>query len=199
MIRKEIGFKIVIHLGSLLPLVYLYFLAYNEQLGADPVEEVIHFTGIGALNLLLLSLSASPLSKILKQNVFIKVRRLLGLYAFLYALFHLFNFILFDLQLDWSLVFSEIVSRPYITIGMVAFVILLLLAVTSITHIKRKMGKSWQTLHNTVYLAAVLVVVHFYWSVKSSVISPMIYILILICLLSLRYKKLNKLLVKSKK
>jgi sulfoxide reductase heme-binding subunit YedZ len=179
--------------------VYLYFLAFNEQLGADPVEEVIHFTGIGALNLLLLSLSASPLSKILRQNVFIKVRRLLGLYAFLYALFHLFNFILFDLQLDWSLVFSEIVSRPYITIGMVAFVILLLLAVTSITHIKRKMGKSWQTLHNTVYLAAVLVVVHFYWSVKSSVISPMIYLLILICLLSLRYKKLNKLLVKSKK
>ncbi|MGB0936940.1 MAG: protein-methionine-sulfoxide reductase heme-binding subunit MsrQ [Colwellia sp.] len=187
--KKEVYLKIIIHLGSLLPLVYLYSLALTDQLGADPVEEVIHFTGIGAFNLLLLSLCASPLSKTFKQNIFIKVRRLLGLYAFTYALCHLSNFILLDLQLDWSLFFSEVFKRPYISIGMIAFTILLALAITSIPSLKRVMGKSWHKLHKSVYFAVLLVGIHYYWSVKSSLISPVLYLIMVLILLSFRYKK----------
>ncbi len=89
---KIILLKVLIHLGALLPLVNLYFLAFNDQLGADPVETVIHFTGIGALNLLLITLCVSPLAKIAKQGYLLQTRRVLGLYAYTYAVFHLLNF-----------------------------------------------------------------------------------------------------------
>ena len=90
--------KVLIHLGALIPLVNLYFLAFNDKLGADPVESVIHFTGIGAFNLLLITLSVTPIAQITKQGYLFNVRRLLGLYAYTYALFHLVNFLSFDIK-----------------------------------------------------------------------------------------------------
>lgn len=183
--------KVIIHLSAALPLLNIYYLAFNDLLGADPVERVIHFTGIGAFNLLLLTLLVSPLAKKLKQSFVMKVRRLLGLYTFIYAFFHVLNFIAFDLQFAWGLFFNEIVKRPYITLGMLAFVLLTLLAITSYSRIKNKMGKKWQKLHNAIYLIVVLVAVHFYWSVKSELIAPTVYFLLAIMVLFFRYKKLK--------
>lgn len=187
--------KVFIHIGALLPLVNLYFLAFRDGLGADPVETVIHFTGIGALNLLLLTLSVTPLAKIIKQGYLLKIRRVLGLYAYTYALFHLFNFLAFEVQFDGTLFISEVIKRPYITVGMVAFFLLTALAITSIDKIKRKMGKSWQSLHNVNYLIILLVTIHFYWSVKSELISPLFYFTIATVLLLFRYKKIKRLIL----
>ncbi|WP_274053455.1 protein-methionine-sulfoxide reductase heme-binding subunit MsrQ [Thalassomonas haliotis] len=189
---KVFWLKLLIHLGALLPLVNLYYLALSDQLTADPVEAVIHFTGIGALNLLLLTLLVSPLSKVSRQGFLMKTRRLLGLYAFTYALLHLLNFLFFEVQFDIALFVGEIVKRPYMTVGMAAFVILLLLALTSFDKVKRRMGKSWQKLHNYSYLAVVLAGVHFYWSVKSEIIEPGIYLLLTLALLSLRRDKFRR-------
>jgi sulfoxide reductase heme-binding subunit YedZ len=193
--NKVLLLKVVIHLAAFLPLLNLYYLAFNDQLGADPVQEVIHFTGIGAFNLLLVTLTVSPIAKKFKLGYLLQIRRLLGIYTFSYALMHLFNFLVFDLQLAWSLFFSEVVKRPYITIGMIAFILLTALAVTSLNRIKRNMGKSWQSLHNYSYFIAMLVSVHFYWSVKSEIISPLFYMLLTVALLAFRYKKIKTLIL----
>jgi len=184
--------KVFIHIGALLPLVNLYWLAYLDELGADPVKEVIHFTGIGALNLLLLSLTLSPLAKFLKQGKLISLRRVIGLYAFFYAVLHVLNFLFFEVQFDFGLFIDEVFDRPYITVGMVALLILTALAVTSVNKIKRGMGRSWQKLHNSTYLVGTLAVIHFYWSVKSELTSPLIYIILFIFLLFLRRDKFTR-------
>ncbi|WP_076418643.1 protein-methionine-sulfoxide reductase heme-binding subunit MsrQ [Colwellia sp. UCD-KL20] len=184
--------KTFVHVFSLLPLINLYWLAFIDELGADPVKEVIYFTGIGALNLFLLSLTISPLAKFLKQGKLINLRRVVGLYAFFYAVLHVLNFLFFEVQFDFNLFIDEIFDRPYITIGMVALLILSALAITSINNIRRKMGKGWQKLHNLTYLAGILIVTHFYWSVKSELTSPLMYIAVLIFLLYLRRDKFRR-------
>lgn len=184
--------KIAIHLLSFLPLLALYVLAFSDQLGADPVKEVIHFTGIGAFNLLLISLVLTPLAKKYRQGYLLQTRRLLGLYSFTYVLFHLLSFLAFEVQFDFILFLDEVIERPYITVGMAALLILFALALTSVNTLKRKMGKRWQKLHNWVYVASLLIALHFLWSVKSEIIEPGIYIVITIFLLSLRRDKFKR-------
>ena len=190
--NKTLWLKIFIHCAALLPLLNAYYLALNDKFGADPVEAIIHFTGIGAFNLLLITLVVSPLAKRFKQGFVLNVRRLLGLYAFVYAVMHLLNFLAFEVQFDFKLFVNEIFQRPYITVGMFAFTILGALAITSVNRYKRRMGKSWQTLHNFIYLVVILVSIHFYWSVKSEIVEPSIYIIISCFLLSLRRKKFSR-------
>ena len=189
---KVFWLKVVIHCGALIPLVTVYYQAINDRLGADPVQAVINFTGIGGFNLLLLTLLVAPIARYTKQGYVLQTRRLLGLYAFTYASFHLINFIAFDLQFRWLLIVSEIIKRPYITIGLLAFILLLLLAVTSIAPIKRNMGRRWQTLHNSIYLIVVLVAIHFYWSVKLNEFTPLFYLFMTTVLLTARYYKLKR-------
>ena len=167
----------------------------RDRLGADPVETVIHFTGIGAFNLLLISLCISPLAKITKQGYLLQTRRLLGLYTFTYALCHLLNFLAFEVQFDSELFLSEVIDRPYITIGMTGFLLLTALAITSVNKLKRKMGKKWQTLHDFSYVIAILVAIHFYWSVKSEIFSPILYVVVTLILLLFRYKKFKRLIL----
>lgn len=190
--HKVLATKTFIHLTSLAFLTWQYYLAITDQLGGDPVQAIIHFTGIGAFNLLLLSLLVSPFAKKFRLAWLMRLRRLLGLYAFTYALLHVLNFFTFDLQLDFPLFLNELIERPYINVGLVAFIILLPLAVTSISAIQRKMGKSWQTLHSFIYLAVVLVAIHFYWSVKSELIEPIIYLLVTFILLSVRKDRIKR-------
>ena len=184
--------KITIHLMSFLPLLALYVLAFDDQLGADPVKEVIHFTGMGAFNLLLISLLITPIAKKYRQGYLLQTRRLLGLYSFTYALCHLLSFLAFEVQFDLELFFNEIIDRPYITVGMAALVILFSLAITSLTSLKRKMGRNWQKLHYWVYLALLLIALHFFWSVKSDIVEPGIYFIIAILLLSQRKDKIKR-------
>ncbi|GAK20031.1 putative membrane protein [Vibrio sp. JCM 19052] len=138
--KHIIALKVLIHLVSLGFLGLLVIAINTDNLGGDPVQGIIHYTGIGALNTLFITLLVSPLARWTKQGLLVRVRRLLGLYSFFWAVLHLVAFAVLDLGLDWSLLASEIVKRPYLTVGAVVWVILLLLAVTSTQSIQRKMG-----------------------------------------------------------
>jgi len=184
-------FKALLHLVLLYPLINLYVDAFADRLGADPVEVVIHFTGMGAINCLLISLLISPLAKNFKLGFLIHFRRMIGLYAFVYALCHILNFLFFEVQFDLRLFIGEIFQRPYITLGMVAFVLLLSLALTSSAKIRRKMKKNWQKLHNFTYLIALLGVIHFYWSVKSDITEPLVYFALYGALMAFRRDRLK--------
>lgn len=181
--------KALIHSLAASPLLWLYYQAFNDRLGADPVEAVIHFTGIGALNLLLITLLTAPLARQANLPFLLRCRRMLGLYSFVYALCHIQNFLLFELQLDIKLFVQELIERSYIIVGMLAFLILSALTVTSINSLRRKMGRHWQSLHNLIYLAALLVLIHFYWSLKSDVIEPLIYFFLFVLLMLFRFQK----------
>ena len=183
--------KALVHFAALYPLISLYYAAFQDRLGGDPVEAVIHFTGIGALNLLLLSLLLSPLAKKLQMAFLIQFRRMIGLYAFVYGLCHVLNFLFFEVQFDLQLFVDEVFKRPYITVGMAAFLLLLALAATSTHKIRRKMRERWQTLHNFSYLIALLVVINFYWSVKSEIVEPLLYASVYVALMALRRHKLQ--------
>lgn len=183
--------KVIMHILACLPLCALWWGINQGLYGAEPVERIIHFTGIGALNLLLITLSINPLAKNFKMGFLIKTRRLLGLYCFFYACLHIFSFFALDLLFSLPLFFEELIKRPYIYLGATASILLLFLAITSASFIRRKIGSRWQQLHNSIYLIGILVIIHFYWSVKSGWIEPAIYFLLLISLLLMRVKNCN--------
>ncbi|SGZ00068.1 Putative uncharacterized protein [Moritella viscosa] len=180
--------KAYIHILAIMPLVYLGLAINADALGGDPVQAVIHFLGKGALNLLLATLVISPLAKRYKEGLLISTRRLVGLYCFFYATLHLAAFVWLDLGGDLGLFIQELIKRPYIWLGMIAFIILLLLALTSPMWARRKMRLSWKKLHRLIYLAALLTPLHYYLSVKSGWVEPTIYALFLLFLLMTRVK-----------
>jgi sulfoxide reductase heme-binding subunit YedZ len=181
--------RISTHVGICLWAVCYFYQAFTGALPGDPVQALLDFTGIGALNLLLISLVVSVLSQHLKFSQLMRFRKTFGVYAAVYGLLHLSTFIAFELQFEWALVAKEIVSRPYILLGFTGLLLLLALLVTSINSIKKRMGPSWQKLHNWVYLALILVNVHFIWSTKSIDLQAIIYAsLSTIVLLSKRKK-----------
>ena len=151
----------------------------------DPIEEITNPTGQWSFRFLLLSLSITPLNKILPFSI-IKYRRMIGVFSFFYACLHLIIFLI-DQQFTPAFIIDDIIKRPYITIGFSAFILLFLLAITSTNKMLRRLGRRWKKLHKIVYLIVLLVVVHFYWQAKSSTdIEPLIYALIALLLLALR-------------
>lgn len=184
--------KVIIHLLSITTLMYLFILIEGDKLGADPVKEMIHFLGKTALNYLLLTLAITPLCKRLKQPLLVRLRRLLGLYSFTWACLHIIVFLWLELGWEVMLLISEVVQRPYLTLGMLAWIILLVLSITSIHVMKRKMKRVWFTVHRWVYVAVLLVTIHYYWSVKSGLTEPMIYFVICFFLLRERHPFFNR-------
>lgn len=189
--------KVVIHTISLFFVALLAHNTLNGGFGADPIKGIEHFTGKAALNTLILTLLLSPLAKKYRQGGLIRLRRLLGVYCFFWVALHLSAYLALDLNFDWALLGSEIIKRPYLTIGAVSWIILLLLALTSPQAVQRRLGKSWQKLHNWVYLTLILSPIHYYWSVKSDVIEPTIYLLICAFLLYCRKQKMEKWFTKN--
>ncbi|MFT6267603.1 MAG: sulfoxide reductase heme-binding subunit YedZ [Alphaproteobacteria bacterium] len=183
--------RLLVHATSVVWLLYILFQGFTGALSGDPVQYLLDFTGIGTLNLLLLSLTISPLAEYLKFGQIIRLRKTLGVYAATYALSHLGVFIAFELQFEWALIVSEIIERPYITVGFAALLILTSLLVTSLTSIKVRMGKAWQRLHKWVYVALGLGLLHFLWSIKANELQPYIYIMIGLVLLIARKRKLK--------
>lgn len=189
--------KIIIHGVNLFTLGYLILQAMNDQLGGDPVPVITHFTGKAALNLLLLSLIITPLAKWGKMPMLFRCRRALGLYCFFWTCLHLLTYLGLNLTFDFSFFGEEIINRPYLTLGAICWLILFALSITSITLIRDSMGKYWQYLHNWVYLVLILAPIHYYWSVKSEVIEPSIYLVIAFILLLFRKDKFIKRLKKN--
>ncbi|WP_372014144.1 protein-methionine-sulfoxide reductase heme-binding subunit MsrQ [Pseudoxanthomonas sp. 10H] len=184
--------KALVHVLSLLPAAWLAWRVYqvwrtgSDALGADPVAEIEHFTGLWALRFLLLTLAITPLRQLTGRSVLLRFRRLLGLYAFFYACLHLAAYLALDLGGYWTQIFEEIAKRPYITVGFAAWVLLLPLAVTSTAGWMRRLGRRWGQLHRLVYAVAVLAVLHFWWLVKSDLREPALYAGIVCILLGWR-------------
>ena len=170
----------------LLPFIYLLIAALTDGLGTNPVETLTHDTGQWALRLLLLTLAVTPLRRLTKLNWLIKLRRMLGLFAFFYALLHLITYIWLDQFFDWSEILLDIPKRPFITIGFISFVLLLPLALTSTDAMQRRLKKRWLTLHKLVYVIPVLAVIHFTWSLKADYSQPLLYASIFIILMLAR-------------
>ncbi|GGA67945.1 protein-methionine-sulfoxide reductase heme-binding subunit MsrQ [Neiella marina] len=170
-------FKTLLHAACLLPAVWMFYLGAIDSLGADPVKALIHFYGIGAVHCLLATLSVSIISKKLRTPLLMRCRRLLGLYVAFYATLHIVCFLVFEWQLQWADVVDEIIRRPYITVGFVAWLIFVALTLTSLQLAQRRMGVKWGQLHSLVYLSLALALLHFYWSQKSPWNEAIIYAL----------------------
>ncbi len=184
--------KVLIHAISLLFVAILIIQTFNGGFGADPVKGIEHYTGKATLNTLFIALLISPIARWGKQAALIKVRRVLGLYSFFWALLHLSIYVSLDLGFDWALIGEEIIQRPYLAIGAVSWIILLLLTLTSTQKIQRKLSTRWQQLHNWVYVALLLSPIHYLWSVKSGITEPVIYLIVACALLYWRKDKLKR-------
>ncbi|HDS9361315.1 TPA: protein-methionine-sulfoxide reductase heme-binding subunit MsrQ [Enterobacter cancerogenus] len=185
--------KVLLHLAGLLPFIWLFWAASQGYFSADPAKDIQHFTGRMALKFLLATLLVTPLARYAKQPLLIRTRRLLGLWCFAWATLHLTSYALLELGINnLALLGRELVSRPYLTLGIISWLILLALALTSTQYAQRKLGRRWQLLHNVVYLVAILAPVHYLWSVKILSPQPILYALAALALLAWRYKKFRQ-------
>jgi methionine sulfoxide reductase heme-binding subunit len=155
-------------------------------LGANPIERVLHHTGWWALVLLLVTLAITPLRRVTGFNPLIKVRRPAGLFAFFYATLHFGIYLGLDRVFEWGFIVEDVAERPFITVGFLAWLLLIPLAVTSTRGWIRKLGKRWTLLHRLVYVSAVLGVIHFYWRVKADTRVPLLFAAVFVALMMLR-------------
>ncbi len=183
MILKHPLAKPVFFLLCLSPFLWILANAFFGDLGANPVETVTHQTGDWALRLLLLTLLLTPLKNWTGNAQFIRFRRMVGLFVYFYACMHFLIWFLADHGLDPYSMFDDVLERPYITLGFIAFVLLTPLAITSNNRMIRKLGKKWKTLHKLVYLILILAVAHYLWLVKADLLEPMLYALVAAVLL----------------
>ena len=178
--------KPIFFLVLLLPFIWLSYAAFTENLGANPVEELLRELGAWSLRILLLTLFMTPLKRMTGWNWPVKVRRMTGLFAFFYVCIHLLVYTGLDLGFDWPYLAEDILERPYITIGFLAWLLLIPLAVTSTRTMIRRLGWRWKALHRLVYLIAALGVTHYIWLVKKDLREPLIYLAVFLLLMLFR-------------
>ncbi len=171
----------------LAPLGLLIWRGFTGGLTANPIEFITHTTGWWTLAFLMITLAVTPLRRLLDMPWLLRLRRMLGLYAFFYASLHFLTWLVVDQFFDWQAIVKDIAKRPYITVGFSAFLLLLPLAATSTNAMVRRLGAArWQSLHRLVYVIAILGVVHFWWLVKKDIREPALFATILTVLLGTR-------------
>jgi len=179
--------KPAVFVGALVPLGGLVLQAVLRTLGADPVALVLNRLGLLALILLLASLACTPVEILTGWTWPIRLRRMLGLFAFFFASLHFATYVAVDQRFDWPVLWADVTTRKFMVVGFAAFLLLLPLAVTSTDASVRWLGyKRWKALHRLVYLAGVLAVVHFLWRVKLDIREPLVYGLVLVVLFAVR-------------
>ena len=178
--------KRALFVAALLPAVALAYNAYTGDLTANPVDYITDQTGTWALTCLMVSLAVTPIRRLTGWHPIIRVRRMIGLFAFFYATLHMLTWVGLLSFFDVPTMIEDVAMRPYITVGMTTFLILTILAATSNRLAIRKLGRRWQQLHRLVYVAAVGAVIHFWWLVKADTTEPRRWALALTVLLGLR-------------
>ncbi len=179
--------KLVVFVNSLIPLVMLLTDLYRGRVGPNPLEFATRTTGMLTIVFLSLTVAITPLRRIFQANSLVKYRRMLGLFAFFYGSLHLLTYIWFDRVFNLASTVRDVAQRPFILVGMTAFLLMLPLAITSTNKmVKRLGGKRWARLHRVIYAAAVLGVVHFWMLVKSDVRLPLTFAFIILFLLGYR-------------
>lgn len=185
----------------LLPLASLVWRAFElggTNLGANPVEKIQDTLGQWGLRFLLITLAVTPLRDWFNAAWLIQLRRMLGVYAFCYVLLHFLTWLILDQDLYWAGILPDIARRPFITIGFLAFLLLIPLAVTSTNGMMRRLGRRWKTLHRLIYVIVLLGIWHYYWQVKADVREPLIYLGIAVVLLGWRLWKIRRRFFKGK-
>jgi sulfoxide reductase heme-binding subunit YedZ len=190
--------QIAVHIGAWIPLAWLAVQYFNDALGVNPIQAATQRMGKTALVLLVLSLACTPLNALFNFKPALKVRRPLGLYAFLYAAIHFALFIGVDYGFNLAFLWADIRSKAYVWVGFSAGLILLALAVTSFDWWKKQLKKNWKRLHRLVYLASLLVILHYAWAKKGNIfqlqgdiLQPLLFGLLVIVLLLLRIPKVK--------
>src|SRR6187401_2126600 len=178
--------KAIVFTLALAPAGYLVYLGYTGDLGVNPAETLQLDTGIWTLRFLLITLSVTPIRRLTGWQRVIQYRRMLGLFAFFYATLHLLPYVVLDQGLAFEFIIPDILKRPYITMGMIAFTLMVPLAITSTTGWIRRLGKKWQLLHRLVYFSGLAACIHFLWKVKVAIGEPVYYAAILGVLLAFR-------------
>jgi sulfoxide reductase heme-binding subunit YedZ len=193
-------FRILVHAGAWLPLVWLVWDAFAGNLSVNPIQDIEQRTGLYALFLLVLALACTPLNTFLGLRQALTVRRALGLYGFLYAILHFFIVIGLDYAFDWEQIFGLVTQKPYIIVGLSALLILLPLAITSFPWWMKHLKKNWKRMHKLIYLAVPLVVIHFAWASKGNllrlqgnILLPFEYGLVVLLLLAARLPPVRRL------
>ena len=180
--------KPTIFILCLLPLVLLFRNFYLDELGANPFEVLTRSTGEWTLRFLLLTLAMTPLRRLTGAAWPLRLRRMLGLFVFFHVCVHLLTYLWLDHFFDWEEIIVDIVKRPYITFGMLAFTLLLPLAFTSTKKMMKRLGQRWKSLHKLIYVIAILGVLHFLLLVKADLREPIIYAFVLVALFAVRLK-----------
>jgi len=191
--------KLLTHGGALLPLLWLFWDYFNHQLTVNPIQAAMQRTGKTAIVLLMLTLACTPIYILFKYKPVLGLRRMLGLYTFFYASLHLTIYVGLDYGFNWESIFQNLYEKQYIYIGFAAFLILAILAITSFRWWMKKLGKNWKRLHRLVYLAGILVVLHYAWvkkgdlfALQGDIIGPLLFGILLIALLIVRLPVLRQ-------
>lgn len=191
--------QIAMHIYAWSALAHIILDFATGNLSANPIQEIEQRTGRHAITLLVLSLACTPLNNIFGWRELIKRRRALGLYAFMYATIHVIVFVHLDYGLAWSLIVQTVFEKPYIVVGLLAFLMLIPLAFTSFDIWKKRLGKTWKRLHRAVYLIAPLAVLHYAWgkkgdffALRGEIVRPLIYGLIVILFLIVRIPQVRR-------
>lgn len=203
-ISRQIRFlwKPLVFIACLIPLLHLVGDTFNitGSLGANPIEEIQDRFGQWGLRFILITLTVTPLRKLSGRNWLIRFRRMLGLFAFFYALMHFLTWLFLDQGFLMSAIYEDIFERPFITIGFAALLILTALAATSTGGMRRRLGRRWQKLHYGVYVAGILGVWHYWWQVKLDASDPAVYAVLLAALLGYRlYARKRKVAAQEKR
>jgi sulfoxide reductase heme-binding subunit YedZ len=180
--------KLIVFVAALYPLARIVLLGATDGLGANPIEFITRSTGLWTLVYLCITLAITPARRLTGVNALLRFRRMLGLYAFFYAVLHFTTYLWFDKWFDAAAIVKDIGKRPFITVGFAAFVLLIPLAVTSPKAMVRRLGRRWQTLHRAIYVIATLAILHFWWmkAGKHDLVLPKIYGAIVVALLGWR-------------
>lgn len=187
--RQLQGIKIIVFLAALLPLARLVWFGFTDRLGANPIEFITRSTGDWTLYFLCLTLAVTPLRRLLQWPWLIRLRRMLGLFCFFYAVMHFTTFLWFDHFFDLGEMWRDVLKRPFIAVGFTTFVLLIPLAITSSNAMVRRLGgKHWQQLHRLIYLIAPLGILHFWWmkAGKNDFAEPIVFGVIVAILLGMR-------------
>lgn len=178
MSRNQI-LKPVVFIASMLPFAKLVVFGLQDRLGTNPIERVTHTTGWWTLAFLMITLAISPMRRFTGQYWLVQYRRMLGLFAFFYGTLHLLTYVWADQFFDFEAILRDIGKRPFILMGMLSFVAMVPLAITSTKGWIQRLGKKWQTLHRLIYVSALAGVIHFWWLVKKDISEPLSFGVIL--------------------
>jgi sulfoxide reductase heme-binding subunit YedZ len=179
-------FKSVIFLLSSIPFIIIIFKIFFNRLGPEPIKEITLHTGEWTLLFLVFTLSMTPLKRLTNLNIWISIRRMLGLFAFFYGSLHMLTYVGLDYQFDLSAISKDILTKKFIFVGFAAWLLMTPLAITSSKKMMGILKKNWKKLHRLIYLISILGVIHFLWLVKKDLTEPLIYLLLIIVLLILR-------------